>query len=82
MRRRSVVLVCAQWLAAFAAARASGDAQPAATNTDLLHDAMNSFAKSYNDFAVKLNGGVFDRKLAGRLSKEWRSVEKSGEWPA
>ena len=42
---------------------------------------MNRFAETYNLFAQKLNQGEFDVKLARKLSKQWRDVERCGMWP-
>lgn len=48
---------------------------------DPLVDRMNTFAKTYNEFAMVLRSGGFDVRLAKKLSREWRDVEASGEWP-
>lgn len=42
---------------------------------------MNAFAKTYNRFAMAHAKGLFDVKLARELSREWRAIENSGEWP-
>lgn len=46
-----------------------------------LTERWNAFARDGNEFAHRLNGGIFDSKLARKLSAEWRAVEGSGDWP-
>jgi hypothetical protein len=48
---------------------------------DPLVGRMNRFASTYRQFAEQHNRGVFDAALAKKLSREWRDVEASGEWP-
>jgi hypothetical protein len=48
---------------------------------DPLVDRMNRFAATYRRFVDQHDHGVFDVALAKKLSREWREVEASGEWP-
>jgi hypothetical protein len=48
---------------------------------DPLVGRMNRFAATYRQFVDRHNHGVFDVALAKKLSREWREVEASGEWP-
>ncbi len=48
---------------------------------DALAAPMNAFAKAYNGFAAGMGNGIFDARQAKRLSKLWRDVEHSGDWP-
>jgi hypothetical protein len=48
---------------------------------DDLVTRMNKFARTYNSFTQNYRQGIFDLKLAEKLSKEWREVEKSEDWP-
>jgi hypothetical protein len=48
---------------------------------DPLVTRMNRFAATYRQFAEQHNRGVFDAALAKKLSRQWREVEASGEWP-
>lgn len=48
---------------------------------DPLHDRWNDFAKAANEFVISLHAGKFDYELARKLSKLWRAIEESGEWP-
>jgi len=53
----------------------------AAADVDQLADLMNAFARVYNQFAEQERRGIFDVKLARELSRRWRDVERSGDWP-
>lgn len=68
LRRRSVL--------ALAIATA---AQTAVTSE--LPRVMNRFAELWNQFVAGANKGLFDAKLAKKISRAWREVENSGEWP-
>jgi hypothetical protein len=57
-------------------------AAAAAPAQDDLAERLNRFAEAYNGFAGELRAGKLDVKKAARLSKLWRDVERSGEWPA
>jgi hypothetical protein len=48
---------------------------------DLFADRMNRFGRELVNFDGKLRQHVFDVKQAKLLSKLWRDVETSGEWP-
>lgn len=48
---------------------------------DIMLDRLNRFNTLMRDFTGKLRGQVFDAKEAALLSKLWRDVEQSGEWP-
>jgi len=54
---------------------------PAVAAFDPLLEPMNRFAKAYNEFAEGMRSGIFDQRQAKRLSKLWREVESSGDWP-
>jgi len=56
-------------------------ALPLGAGPELLVDRWNEFAKTGNKFADQCRRGVFDLRLARKLSAEWREIEKSGEWP-
>jgi hypothetical protein len=49
--------------------------------TDIFRDRLNRFNLEMKDFARKLNSHIYDRKQAALLSKLWRDVENSGDWP-
>jgi len=53
----------------------------AADQPDTLLEPMNRFAAAYNDFTAGMQKGLFDARQAKRLSKLWREVEHSGNWP-
>lgn len=63
-------------IAAALVASASGQSAP-----DELLEPMNRFAAVYNEFVDGLHAGKFDARQAQRLSKLWRDVERSGNWP-
>jgi hypothetical protein len=48
---------------------------------DFMLEALNKFNSEMQDFTAKLRGHVYSEKQAARLSKLWRDVEASGEWP-
>jgi hypothetical protein len=54
---------------------------PAVESGDLFADRMNRFGRELVNFDGKLRQHVFDVKQAKLLSKLWRDVETSGEWP-
>lgn len=54
---------------------------PVRGQDDWLLMRMNAFAGEYNDFAGKLREGQFDLRQAKKLSKLWRELERSGNWP-
>lgn len=56
-------------------------AAPIGADDDPLIERMNSFAKEYNVFADQLRLGVFDVKSARELSRRWKRVERSEDWP-
>lgn len=53
----------------------------AAAAQSVLPDRLNEFALEYNRFAAVLTQGGFDVRSAKKLSRLWRDVEQSGEWP-
>lgn len=58
-----------------------GLASPIGADYDPLVDRMDSFAREYNAFAEQFRIGIFDVKSARELSRRWKSVERSQEWP-
>ena len=44
-------------------------------------DRLNRFNDSMRSFVDMLREHRFDLKTARLLSKQWREVEESGEWP-
>lgn len=49
--------------------------------SDFLMDRLNRFAAAYNAFASAYQQGTFDLRGAKLLSKLWRDIEQSGNWP-
>jgi hypothetical protein len=56
-------------------------AAPIGADYDPLVESMNSFAKEYNAFADQLRIGIFDVRSARELSRRWKRVEHSEDWP-
>ena len=54
---------------------------PIGADDDPLVDRMNGFAKEYRHFADEFNAGIFDSKSARELSRRWKRVERSEDWP-
>jgi len=48
---------------------------------DVLSDRINRFNTVMHDFTIQLHGGVFNCREAKLLSKLWRDIEDSGNWP-
>lgn len=46
-----------------------------------LIERWNRFAKTSRGFADEYNRGIFDVNAARKMSKQWREIEASGEWP-
>jgi hypothetical protein len=67
------------WVALAALMIAS--AAPIGADDDPLVDRMNSFAREYNVFADQFRVGIFDVKSARELSRRWKRVEHSEDWP-
>jgi hypothetical protein len=51
------------------------------TPRDVSVDRLNRFNETMRDFTAQLRQHRFDVREARLLSKLWRDVEQSGEWP-
>ena len=49
---------------------------------DVMLDRLNRFNETMRDFTERLRQHQFPNNEAKLLSKLWRDVERSGEWPA
>ena len=53
----------------------------AVNSGDLMLDRLNRFNQTMRDFTGQLRAKQFNAKEAKLLSRLWRDVENSGEWP-
>lgn len=56
-------------------------AVPMGAQEDGLVLRMNRFAHAYNAFVLELNRGKLDVRDARELTRKWKEIESSGEWP-
>jgi hypothetical protein len=53
----------------------------AVVSNDVFLDRLNRFNTAMRDFTAQLRQQQFNVREAKLLSKLWRDVEQSGEWP-